>query len=114
MENCIFCKIIKGEIPAKKVYEDKHCCAFYDIKPQAPTHILVIPYEHYAGVHQVPTDKMDIIVHVFTAVSSIVTQLNLTENGYRLIINFGKNSGQEVPHIHVHILAGRTMRWPPG
>ena len=114
MENCIFCKILKGEIPAKKVFEDEHTFAFNDINPQAPTHILVIPREHYAGVHEIPEECTEILSQVFTTVSNVVTQEGLADKGYRLVINFGKSSAQEVPHIHVHILAGRTMQWPPG
>ncbi len=114
MESCIFCKIINGEIPANKVFEDEHTLAFNDINPQAPTHILVIPQEHYANIHEVPTDRREIMLHLFNAVSIIVTQEGLTENGYRLVVNSGKDSRQEVPHIHVHILSGRPMQWPPG
>ena len=114
MENCIFCKIVKGEIPATKVFEDEHTFAFNDINPQAPIHILVIPREHYAGVHEIPEDRKEILSQVFTTVIKVVTQEGLAESGYRLVINSGKSSGQEVPHIHVHILAGRMMQWPPG
>ena len=114
MENCIFCKIAKGEMPANKVFEDEHTFAFNDINPQAPIHILVIPREHYTGVHEIPEDRKDILSKVFTTVTKVVAQEELAESGYRLVINFGKSSGQEVPHIHVHILAGRMMQWPPG
>ncbi len=114
MDNCLFCKIINGEIPAMKVFEDEHSLAFNDIDPKAPTHILVIPREHYAGIHEIPSEKMNILSHIFTTVSNVVTQERLEQDGYRLVINFGENGGQEVPHIHVHILAGRAMQWPPG
>lgn len=114
MENCIFCKIIKGEIPANKMFEDEHTLAFNDINPQAPVHILVIQREHYAGVHEIPGDSRDIIPQLFSTVTKVVVQEGLVEAGYRLVINFGKSSGQEVPHIHIHILAGRSMQWPPG
>lgn len=114
MENCIFCKIVSGDIQSKKIYEDRHTIAFHDISPQAPTHILVITREHYTGIHEIPDDRMEIIAHLFAAVSQVVSQEGLIENGYRIVVNFGKQSGQEVPHIHVHILAGRPMKWPPG
>ena len=114
MEKCIFCKILNGDIPAKKVYEDEYTLAFNDISPQAPTHLLVITKEHYASIHEIPADRMEIISRLFIAVSNVVTQERLIENGYRIVLNSGKESGQEVPHIHVHILAGRPMLWPPG
>ena len=114
MENCIFCKIIKGEMAANKVCEDEHTLAFNDINPQAPVHILVIQREHYVGVHEIPEDRMEILSQLFSTVTKVVTQEELVETGYRLVINFGRSSGQEVPHIHVHILAGRPMQWPPG
>ena len=114
MENCIFCRIIEGKVPSNKVFEDEHTLAFNDINPQAPVHILVIPREHYAGVHEIPEDRLDIITQLFSTVTNVVVQEGLLEAGYRLVINFGKSSGQEVPHIHIHILAGRSMQWPPG
>ena len=110
MENCIFCKILKGEIPSKKIFENEYTIAFNDITPQAPVHILVIPRQHYAHIHDIPAENADILSHLFQAVSKIVIQKGLIDNGYRLIINSGRDSGQEVPHIHVHILAGRHMR----
>ena len=114
MENCIFCRIIEGKVPSNKVFEDEHTLAFNDINPQAPVHILVIPREHYAGIHEIPEDRLDIITQLFSTVTNVVVQEGLLEAGYRLVINFGKSSGQEVPHIHIHLLAGRSMQWPPG
>lgn len=114
MENCIFCKIIAGEIPAKTIFQDENTIAFNDINPKAPRHILVIPREHYAHIHEIPAHRSEILNHLLSAVSTIVTQEGLTRDGYRLVINSGADSGQEVPHIHVHILAGRKMHWPPG
>jgi histidine triad (HIT) family protein len=112
--NCLFCKIIAGQIPSKKAFEDKYTFAFHDIAPKAPTHILVVPREHYSGIHEIPADKMGIIEKIFSSVNAIVRQEKLLENGYRLVVNFGKQAGQAVPHIHVHILGGRDMHWPPG
>jgi histidine triad (HIT) family protein len=114
VKNCIFCKIVSGEIPAQSIYEDEHTIAFRDINPQAPHHILVIPREHYAHIHEIPVHNAGIFQQLLAAVSSVVTREGLTRDGYRLVINSGANSGQEVPHIHVHILAGRKMHWPPG
>lgn len=114
MDNCLFCRIIKGEIPAEKIHEDEETLVFKDINPQAPVHFLVIPKEHFPGTHMIPSSKMYLIQKIFSAVNDTVRKEGLIEEGYRLIINYGPNSGQEVPHIHVHILAGRKMKWPPG
>ncbi len=114
MSDCLFCKIIAGDIPAKKVYEDENTVAFYDISPQAPTHILVIPKKHYEGIHDVPEDETELFSTLMTAASSIVKSEELTETGYRLVVNSGPDALQAVPHIHIHILSGRSMQWPPG
>ena len=114
MESCLFCGIIRGEIPASKVYEDDDTLVFSDINPQAPVHLLVIPRQHYASVHDIEPQKMDIMKQVFTAVSEVVKMKGLASTGYRLVVNCGESSGQAVPHIHVHILSGRNMAWPPG
>ncbi len=114
MDDCLFCKIVKGEIPTDRVYEDETTLAFRDINPQAPHHILVIPKEHYQGIHDVPTEKADILGSLFVAVGKVVKELALTDDGYRLVVNSGKNANQIVPHIHVHIFGGRSMTWPPG
>jgi histidine triad (HIT) family protein len=110
MNDCLFCKIVKNQLPATKVHEDEHTLAFKDIHPKAPVHLLVIPKEHFTGIHDVPLEKIDVITKVFKAVHSIVTKNNLIENGYRLVINAGEKAGQVVGHLHVHILSGREMR----
>jgi histidine triad (HIT) family protein len=114
MEQCLFCRIIKGEIPAIKIYEDEFAFAFNDINPQAPRHILVIPREHFAHIHEIPQEKREILAGLFNAVGNIVGQEGMIKEGYRLVVNSGENSGQAVFHIHVHILFGRKMKWPPG
>lgn len=114
MPDCLFCKIINKTIPSSKVREDAHTFAFNDINPQAPVHILVVPKEHYAGIHEIPQEKTDIINDLFKAVQVIVKDKGLLDKGYRLVVNFGEKAGQSVDHIHVHILSGRDMRWPPG
>lgn len=108
MEDCLFCKIISGEIPCKKIYEDENCIAFNDISPKAPVHILVVPKIHTEAVHTIQKDE-NIANNLFFAVSKIVKEQNLTEKGYRLIINSGKDGGQTVFHLHVHILGGKVM-----
>lgn len=114
MENCLFCKIVKGQIPAARVYEDDSVVVIKDINPQAPVHLLAITREHYAGIHEVPLTNKSFFDDLMKAVGEVVKKENLLANGYRLVVNFGENAGQAVDHIHVHILGGRTMHWPPG
>ena len=109
MEDCIFCKIIKGEIPSEKVYEDEEILAFKDIHPAAPIHILVIPKKHIATLMNVTPEDSNIMAKILESIQKIVKQLDIEENGFRLIANCGPDSGQEVMHIHFHLLAGRKM-----
>lgn len=109
MENCIFCKIIKEEIPSKKVYEDENIIAFKDINPVAPIHILVIPKKHIETLLNVSAEDSYLISEIFIAINKIAKQLGIEQNGFRVIANCGKDSGQEVMHIHFHLLAGRIM-----
>lgn len=113
MENCLFCKIIRGEIPAKKVYEDEHTFAFEDIDPKAPTHVLVIPKRHLAGLKEADTADAEIIGRCHLAAAKIARERQI-EDGYRTVLNVGPRSGQSVFHLHVHLLGGRDLRWPPG
>ena len=106
----IFAKILRGEIPCNKVYEDEHALAFHDINPQAPTHVLIIPRDHYESSKEV-TDE-GLMGHLFTAAKAVAEKLGLTD--YRLVINTGSNAGQRVFHLHLHLLGGRIMHWPPG
>lgn len=109
MEDCIFCKIVKGEIPSEKVYEDDKILAFKDINPAAPIHILVIPKEHFKDVLGVKAENKDIIADVFQAINKIAEKLGIEEDGFRIINNCGKDAGQEVMHLHFHLLAGGKM-----
>lgn len=112
MEDCIFCKIAGGEIPCNKVYEDEAVLAFHDINPAAPTHVLVIPKTHVQDITKV--EDMEIVSAVMAAVQKIVHELGLGQDGFRLVVNTGKNGQQTVPHLHFHIIGGRMMSWPPG
>ena len=114
MENCIFCKIINGEIPCKKVYEDDLVLAFYDLNPAAPSHVLVIPKKHFESIMEVSADDMKYIVAATEALKSIATSLGMSEDGFRIVINTGKMGGQTVQHLHFHLLGGRMLAWPPG
>ena len=113
-ENTIFDKIIRREIPADIVFEDDICLAFRDIQPQAPIHILVIPKRVIAGVQYVTHDDMDLLGHLLIAAKQIAEEQGISADGYRLAINAGDHGGQTVEHLHIHLLGGRLMRWPPG
>ncbi len=110
MENCIFCKIVNKEIPSKFVYEDDDTVAFNDLNPQAPVHILVIPKKHFASINELDDEK--VMSALFKAVKNVTKKLGIEE--YRTVINTGESAGQTVFHIHLHILAGRPLNWPPG
>lgn len=107
MEDCVFCKIIKGEIPSNKVYEDDDILAFKDIKPAAPIHILVIPKKHVKSLNEI--DDVQLISKIMFAVKNIAKELGFANEGYRVINNCGENGGQAVPHLHFHILAGTKL-----
>ena len=109
MENCLFCKIIAGEIPSKKVYEDENVYAFHDINPNAPVHVLVIPKKHIASIQEVSAENIDSVSAVLQAIPAIAAELGLAENGYRVITNCGEDGGQSVRHLHFHILGGKKL-----
>ncbi len=106
MEDCIFCKIIKGEIPSSKVYEDDEILAFNDINPAAPIHILVIPKKHIASLADMEKEDEKIVGKIYGVINKIAEEQGFKQNGYRVIVNCGKDAGQEVMHLHFHILAG--------
>lgn len=108
MENCLFCKIIRGEIPSTKVYEDEQVLAFRDIAPQAPTHILVIPKNHIASVAELNEENAQVVAHIFAVIAQIAEKEGLT-NGYRVVSNCGDHAGQTVHHLHFHILGGQQL-----
>jgi len=112
-EKTVFKRIIDRELPAKIVYEDEHCLAFEDIRPAAPVHIIVIPRKEIPSVDAVAPEDEIVVGHLFTAIREIAVKLGLT-NGYRVVVNCGRDAGQEVMHIHFHLLGGRKFGWPPG
>ena len=114
MENCIFCKIISKEVPSKIVYEDERVLAFEDINPRAPIHILLIPKEHFGTLNEIPEEKKDILSHLLLKARQVAQEKGIAENGYRIVLNTERDSGQEVFHIHFHLFGGRRMNWPPG
>lgn len=114
MDNCIFCKIISGEIPSQKVYEDDLVISFKDINPEAPTHILIIPKKHISSLNDVTEEDCNIISHIFMVAKKLVKELGIDKEGYRIVSNCGEQGGQTVEHIHFHVLGGRSLNWPPG
>ncbi len=114
MENCIFCKIIQGEIPSKKAYEDEQILAFYDIDAKAPVHVLIIPKKHIESVLALQPEDGALVAHIFEIAGKLARELGLAEQGFRMVSNIGKDAGQTVPHLHFHLLGGRELAWPPG
>lgn len=112
--DCIFCNIIKGEIPSSKVFENEHVYAFNDISPVAPVHVLIIPKEHIASLNEITAENANLIAEVYAAAAEIAKQLGVAESGYRVVSNCGEAAGQTVHHIHFHLLGGRDLAWPPG
>ena len=112
--DCLFCKIINGDIPSTKVYEDELVYAFRDIEPQAPTHILIIPKEHIASANELTEENASVVGHVFSVAAKIAKAEGIAEGGYRIVNNCGEDGGQTVKHLHFHMLGGRSLAWPPG
>ncbi|MBV9924078.1 MAG: histidine triad nucleotide-binding protein [Acidobacteria bacterium] len=113
-DNCIFCKIVAGEIPAAKIYEDGRAVAFRDINPQAPTHALVIPRKHVASLSEAGEADEALLGHLLRVAARVARDAGHAEGGYRTVINNGPDAGQTVFHVHVHVLGGRALTWPPG
>lgn len=113
MSDCLFCKIVNGEIPSAKVYEDEYVYAFNDIDPKAPTHILFIPKQHIGSAAEIDDENSFIVSKIFEAISKVAKQSGF-ENGFRIVSNVGESAGQTVHHLHFHVLSGRDMTWPPG
>ncbi len=111
--DCIFCKIANGEIPSKKAYEDDQILAFYDLDPQAPVHILLIPKNHISSANELTEENSKVVSHIFVVAAKLAKELGL-EKGYRIVNNCGEDGGQTVQHLHFHLLGGRSMKWPPG
>ena len=114
MTDCLFCKIIDGQIPSSKVYEDEFVLAFRDIDPQAPQHIIIIPKEHIKSANDITTENSAVIGKIFEVAAKIAKDLGFADNGFRVVNNCGEDGGQTVGHLHFHLLAGRNLGWPPG
>src|SRR5712691_858572 len=113
-QDCLFCKIFAKEIPANEVFRDEEIAAFEDIRPVAPTHVVVIPKEHIASVHDVTASQGPMLARMFQVANRIADERKIDRDGYRLVVNKGPQAGQTVYHLHLHLLGGRAMGWPPG
>lgn len=113
MNDCLFCKIINGDIPSSKVYEDDTVYAFNDIEPQAPVHILIIPKEHIKSAAEINDENSSVVAHIFEVAAKIAEEKGLAD-GFRIVSNCGDSAGQSVKHLHFHLLSGRDFTWPPG
>lgn len=114
MEDCLFCKIINGDVPSEKVYEDSEVYAFCDIEPQAPVHIIIVPKAHIASGNEINDDNSAVVGKVFAAAAKIAKDKGFDKSGWRIVNNCGSDGGQTVGHLHFHLLAGRNLQWPPG
>ncbi len=114
MSDCLFCKIVDGDIPADIVFESESALAFRDINPKAPTHVLIIPRRHISTINDIEPDDESLVGSLFSAARKIAADDGLDEDGYRVVMNCNEAAGQSVFHIHLHLLGGRTLKWPPG
>lgn len=113
-EACLFCRILAGEIPSQEVASTDNTFAFRDINPAMPTHVLVIPRRHIENAHELTAEDADVLAEMFATAQQIARDEGIDERGYRLVFNVGEDTGNSVPHLHLHVLGGRLMAWPPG
>jgi histidine triad (HIT) family protein len=113
-DKCLFCGIANGDMPAKIVYQDEKCLAFHDVNPQAPVHILIVPREHIESLNEASRADDQLLGSLLRIGAKVANQLKVAEDGYRVVINTGKNANQTVLHVHVHVIGGRNLNWPPG
>ena len=112
--DCLFCSIVKGEIPSEKVYEDELIYAFKDIAPQAPVHVLIVPKQHIKWAFDITPENSGVVAHIFEKIPEIAKELGVDESGFRVVNNCGDAAGQSVKHLHFHLMAGREFTWPAG
>ncbi len=113
MQDCLFCKIVKGQIPSKKVYEDEQVLCFEDIDKKAPVHVLIVSKKHIQSIADADEEDMAVFSHIISVAKKLAKDLKLSD-GFRIVVNTGKDGGQTVPHLHFHLLGGRALSWPPG
>ncbi len=111
---CLFCSIVEKKFPSKEIYEDKKVFAFHDVRPQAPIHILIVPKKHVSTVLDIETADNELMGHMFQVANKIARDQGIAEKGFRLVLNCNRQAGQTVFHVHLHLLGGRLMKWPPG
>lgn len=114
LEECVFCKIARGKLPAYILYKDEQVVAFHDINPQAPVHILIVPTKHILDLEAIEESDREIVGQMYRVAAKVAQDLRFANNGYRLVLNNGRSVGQIVPHLHLHVLSGRRFVWPPG
>jgi histidine triad (HIT) family protein len=114
MADCLFCKIVAGTIPAKKLHDDALCVGFADLNPQAPTHVLFIPKRHIATVNDLVPEDRELVGHLVLSAQKVAREAGLADGGFRLVVNTNRDAGQTVFHLHLHLLGGRALAWPPG
>lgn len=114
MADCIFCRIANKEVPSRIVYEDDQCVAFHDLHPQAPVHVLIIPRQHFDNILACGAEEEPLLGHLQRVACDVARQMNVAESGIRLVVNANRDGGQSVDHLHLHLLGGRQMTWPPG
>jgi histidine triad (HIT) family protein len=114
MADCLFCKIRDGQIPAKVIYRDEQCLGFEDIRPQAPTHVIFIPNKHIATINDLGVDDREVVGQLYLAAAKVAKDRGHADAGYRVVMNCNRDAGQTVFHIHLHLLGGRNLDWPPG
>ncbi len=110
--DCVFCKIVNGKIPSKKIYEDDLVYAFHDINPVTPVHFLVIPKKHISGANEIDESNSQVIAHIFEVIAKLAKEFNINQSGYRVVNNCGEDGGQTVPHMHFHVLGKKKLNWP--
>lgn len=114
VEECVFCKVAHGKLPAYILHKDDHVVAFHDINPQSPVHILVVPTKHIPDLESIEAGDADVIGRLFQVAVKVAGDLRFATNGYRMVLNNGRGAGQIVPHVHLHVMSGRRFGWPPG
>ncbi len=114
MQDCTFCRIIAGEAPAEILYQDEHLTAFFDQNPQAPVHVLIVPNKHLENLREAKADDTPLLGELLWRAAELAREQGISSQGYRLVLNVGRQGGQSVPHLHLHLLGGRRLRWPPG
>jgi histidine triad (HIT) family protein len=114
MTDCLFCRIVRGEVKANIAYRDERAVAFHDINPQAPVHVLIVPVRHIESLLELDEEDLELLGHLHLVAARLARELDVADRGFRVVVNTNREAGQSVPHLHLHLLGGRPMGWPPG